>query len=78
MPGVTLSAAMEPEALHHACWYGRRTPDLPSVLSVHTVEDGQVLYCAHPMLFPIVGHDFDIRNCLSCDYFRPLKTNRQV
>jgi hypothetical protein len=62
---------IEPEARHRACWYGRRTPDLPlDLLAFYTIEDGQLLYCAHPMWFPVVGYQFDIRNCLGCDYFR--------
>jgi hypothetical protein len=60
-----------PEARHRACWYGRRTPDLPANFGVHTtIEDGELLYCAHPMWFPVVGLDFDVRNCERCDYFR--------
>jgi hypothetical protein len=66
----------EPEALHRACWYGRRTPQLPSVLTIHTVEDGQLLYCSHPMLFPVVGYDFDVRNCATCDAFRSRHLHR--
>jgi hypothetical protein len=23
------------------------------------------------MLFPVVGYQFDVRNCEQCDYFRP-------
>lgn len=61
----------EPEERHRACWYGRRTADIPANLGLHTiVEDGELLYCAHPMLFPIVRFQFDIRNCDGCDYFR--------
>ena len=61
----------EPEDRHRACWYGRRTPDIPSTLGFHTViEDGLLLYCAHPMLFPVVGFQFDVRNCVGCEYFR--------
>lgn len=63
-----MSAA--PEARHRVCWYGRRTPDVLPVLSFQTVEDGELLYCAHPMLFPHVGYRFDVRNCEQCDYFR--------
>ena len=29
-----------------------------------------MLYCAHPMLFPVVGYQFDVRNCEGCDYYR--------
>jgi hypothetical protein len=69
--GVMLPTNPEPEARHRCCWYARRTPYLPPDLTIHTVEDGQLLYCAHPMMFPIVGYDFDIRNCEGCDVFRP-------
>ena len=59
------------EARHRACWYGRRTPDLPLDLGIHTtIEDGELLFCAHPMWFPVVGYQFDVRNCDACDYFR--------
>lgn len=70
-----LPTAPEPEARHRCCWYARRTPHLPPELTIHTIEDGRLLYCAHPMLFPIVGYDFDIRNCGGCDWFRPLARN---
>jgi hypothetical protein len=60
----------ELEVLHRACWYGRRTPHLPEDLTVQTIEDGELLFCAHPMLFPVVKYDFDIRNCQGCDWFR--------
>jgi len=59
------------EARHRICWYSRRTADLPVDIGFHTIADGQLLYCAHPMWFPIVGHQFDVRSCASCDYFRP-------
>ena len=71
MAVAMVPAASEPEFTHRACWYGRRTPRLPPQLTVHTVEDGELLYCAHPMMFPIVGYDFDIRNCSACDAFKP-------
>lgn len=61
---------MEPEARHRQCWYGRRAADVLPELSFQTVEDGQLLYCAHPMLFPFVGYRFDVRNCHRCDYFK--------
>jgi hypothetical protein len=60
----------EPEDRHRSCWYARRTSDIPANLGVHTIEDGQLLFCAHPMLFPVVRYHFDIRNCDGCDYFR--------
>jgi hypothetical protein len=65
---------MEPEQRHQACWYGRRTPDIPEELGVHTIVDGQLLYCAHPMFFPVVGRAFDVRNCDGCDVFRARRT----
>ena len=70
----------EPEARHRACWYGRRTPVIPPNLGIHTIEDGQLLFCAHPMMFPVVGYQLDIRNCGECDCFRQRKmeTNANV
>ena len=65
---------IQPELRHRACWYSRRTPHLPADPGLHTVEDGQLLYCAHPMLFPVVGYQFDVRNCDGCEYFRPVKS----
>jgi hypothetical protein len=61
---------LEPEARHRACWYGRRTRDIPADLGSHTIEDGELLYCAHPMWYPVVGLQFDVRNCHACDYFK--------
>src|SRR5207249_4140701 len=49
---VHTSAELEPESRHRVCWYGRRTPDVPPELAFQTVEDRELLYCAHPMLFP--------------------------
>ncbi len=65
----------EPEARHRACWYARRTSEIPADIGLHTIADGQLLYCAHPMLFPIVGYDFATRNCEDCEYFKPRKTH---
>ena len=31
----------------------------------------RVLHCAHPMFFPVIGYEFDIRNCEGCDVFKP-------
>ena len=62
--------SLEPEARHRACWYGRRTAQIPLDLGSHTIEDGELLYCAHPMWQPVVGMQFDVRNCDGCDYFR--------
>ncbi len=78
MPPVSLPAANEPEARHRACWYGRRTPNLPDELTIQSIVDGELLYCAHPMLFPIVGYDFDTRNCEACDYFKARRVVRQA
>lgn len=69
--------ATELEVRHRACWYGRRTPRVPEDLTVQTIEDGQLLFCAHPMLFPVVQYDFDIRNCAGCDWFRAQPSTRQ-
>jgi hypothetical protein len=63
----------EPEARHRACWYGRRTAHIPPDLGSHTIENGLLLYCAHPMWLPVVGYHFDVRNCEGCEYFRPLR-----
>jgi hypothetical protein len=64
------------EDLGHArCWYSRRSPHIPINLSSHTIEDGLLVYCAHPMMLPVVGNHFDIRNCDGCDYYRPVKVH---
>ncbi len=76
MRSVTALDAVEPEARHRACWYGRRTSRLPTALTLQTIEDGELLYCAHPMLFPIVGYDFDVRNCVGCDSFKLRPSHR--
>jgi hypothetical protein len=36
-------------------------------MNVQTGEDGHLLYCAYPMMFPVVGYHFDDRNCDGCD-----------
>jgi hypothetical protein len=69
---------LEPELRHRLCWYSRRTPHLPAELGLHTIEDGHLLYCAHPMLFPVVGYQFDVRNCGACEYFRASKGTTDV
>jgi hypothetical protein len=68
---------VEPEARHRICWYGRRTTDIPLDIGTHTIEDGCLLYCAHPMWFPVVGYKFDVQNCESCDYFKPIRSSLQ-
>jgi len=68
---------IEPEARHRTCWYGRRTEDLPRDLGFHmTIEDGKLLYCGHPMWFPVVGHHFDVRNCERCEYYKPVRSTQ--
>ena len=68
-------ASDSPEGRHRACWYSRRTPDIPpDVGGFHTIEDGELLFCGHTMWFPVVGYLFDVRNCSSCDYFRPVRS----
>ena len=63
----------EPEVRHRACWYGRRASGIPLDLSFQTVEDGQLLYCGHPMWFPVVGYRFDVRNCIDCEFFKDVR-----
>lgn len=67
-------APMTPEDRHRVCWYSRRTAHLPAELGLHTIMDGQLLYCAHPMLWPIVGYEFEVSNCAECDYFRKARS----
>jgi hypothetical protein len=75
---VNASAITAPEDRHRACWYSRRTADVPPELGFHTIEDGLLLFCAHPMLFPVVGYQFDVRNCGACDYFKPVRGTRSA
>jgi hypothetical protein len=63
----------DPELRHHACWYSRRTTQIPPALTVETIEDGHLLYCAHPLWFPIVGYRFDVRSCVECDFFKRVR-----
>jgi hypothetical protein len=69
-PSSPQPSTISPEEIHRTCWYGRRTAELPPDIGCHTIEGGDLLYCAHPMWFPIVGHQFDVRNCDGCDYFK--------
>ena len=71
MTGFTI-VIVEPEDRHRRCWYARRTADLPEDLGSHTIVDGHLLYCAHPMYWPIVRYEFDIRNCDGCDVYREM------
>jgi hypothetical protein len=68
-PAVRIDAG---EDRHRVCWYSRRTPHIPDNPGFHTIEDGQLLFCAHPMWFPVVGYQFDVHNCATCDYFKPI------
>ena len=70
---VSVPSSPEPESRHRVCWYGRRAPGILPEVSFQTVEDGELLYCCHPMLFPVVGYQFDVRNCDSCDWFKVKK-----
>jgi hypothetical protein len=70
---VTDPSRPEPEARHRRCWYGGRTPAVLPEVSYQTVEDGELLYCSHPMMFPLVRYRFDVRNCDGCDWFKPRK-----
>ena len=61
---------MDPEERHRNCWYARRTANLPDNLGSHTIIDGQLVFCAHPMYWPVVGYEFDLTNCEDCDVFK--------
>lgn len=67
-------AGQEPEARHRLCWYGGRTAAALPEVSYQTVEDGELLYCSHPMMFPLVRYRFDVRNCEGCDWFKARKS----
>jgi hypothetical protein len=62
-----------PETRHRARRYSRRTADIPPNIGLHTIEDGRLLFCVHPMWFPVVGYQFDVRNCGVCEYFTPCR-----
>jgi hypothetical protein len=61
---------VDAEERHRNCWYARRTADLPDHLGSHTIIDGQLVYCAHPLYWPVVGYEFDLTNCEDCDVFK--------
>jgi len=63
-----------PEDRHRLCWYSRRSPVIPLDPGLHTIADGHLLFCAHPMWYPVVGYQFDVRNCAACDYFKPTRS----
>jgi len=50
---------------------------LPDDLGSHTIIDGKLAFCAHPMYWPVVRYEFDLRNCEDCDVFKP-KRNRDT
>jgi hypothetical protein len=70
-----MSVTVDPETRHRSCWYSRRTDCIPPDLGFHTIEDGKLLFCAHPMMFPCVGYQFDVRNCAICDYYKPTRVS---
>lgn len=80
LPGKNCIPAMitpvEPEERHRNCWYGRRTADLPEDIGSHTIVDGELVYCAHPMYWPVVRYEFDLRNCDGCDVFKARRQER--
>jgi hypothetical protein len=49
---------------------------LPADLGSHTIVDGHLLYCAHPMYWPVVRFEFDLRNCEGCDVFKARRSER--
>jgi hypothetical protein len=63
-------ANVDAEERHRNCWYARRTPDLPDDPGSHTIIDGELIFCAHPMYWPVVRYEFDVRNCEDCDVFK--------
>ena len=64
-------SSVDAEERHRCCWYGRRTPALPDDPGSHTIVDGELVYCAHPMYWPVVRYEFDLSNCEDCDVFKP-------
>jgi hypothetical protein len=61
---------VDAEERHRCCWYGRRTDQIPEEPGSHTIVDGLLIYCAHPMYWPVVRYEFDVRNCEDCDVFK--------
>jgi hypothetical protein len=64
---------VDAEQRHRTCWYARRTTEFPEDLGLHTIIDGELAYCAHPMYWPVVRYEFDLRNCENCDVYKPRK-----
>lgn len=71
-----IALSVTPEERHRLCWYGRRANSIPPDLGLHTIVDGQLVYCGHPMWWPIVGYEFDVSNCSDCEYFRLVRSPR--
>ncbi|MEO7157092.1 MAG: hypothetical protein ABI039_06000 [Vicinamibacterales bacterium] len=69
---------MDAEQRHRTCWYARRTTYMPDDPGHHTILDGQLVYCAHPLYWPVVRYEFDLTNCEGCDVYRPTRTERQA
>lgn len=61
---------VDAEERHRTCWYARRTVEFPEDLGSHTIIDGELAYCAHPMYWPVVRYEFDLRNCENCDVYK--------
>ena len=66
---------VDAEQRHRCCWYGRSTTHVPDDPGFHSIVDGQLVYCAHPMYWPVVRYEFDLRNCEDCDVFRPRRSD---
>ncbi len=66
---------VDAETKHRSCWYARRTAEFPEDIGNHTIIDGELAYCAHPMYWPVVRYEFDLRNCEDCDVFRARKSH---
>jgi hypothetical protein len=71
LPTPARITPVDAEQRHRLCWYARRTAELPEDLGSHTIIDGELVYCAHPMYWPVVRYEFDLRNCEDCDVFKP-------
>ena len=69
---------MDAETRHRTCWYARRTAEIPDDLGSHTIIDGELAYCAHPMYWPVVRYEFDVSNCEDCDVFKPKRQRDEI
>lgn len=70
-PSAVRIATVDAEERHRTCWYARRTDQFPEDIGSHTIIDGQLIFCAHPMYWPVVRYEFDLRNCEGCDVYKP-------